>query len=253
MQESLSEKFREFARDDGADELQAACLVTQTLDPNFDSSKLHRQMSTLIKDCDNTAEPWLYLQKVGFAGNEDDYSAVANSRMDLVLQHKRGIPITLGVVLLHVARQLGHTSHGVNFPGHFLVRIDATLVDPFRMTKTSEAECLRDSAVSAADAFAASSAKTIALRMLNNLKSNYAKHGNWDLALDILDYQIVIEPATPRLHLERGEFWVSLGAIGAARHCFERALALAEPQEPRAVALAKARLSALSDIKEVLH
>ena len=253
MQKSLSEQFSELARDDAVDELQAACLVTQTLDPNFDSCNLHRQMNTLIENCDNAAAPWRYLQSIGFAGNEDDYSSVENSRMDLVVLHKRGIPITLGVVLLHVARQLGHTSHGINFPGHFLVRVDATLVDPFHMTTTSEAECLRDSDVALKDAFAITSAKAVALRMLNNLKFNFARRGKWDLALDILDYQIAIEPGEPQLHLERGEFWVSLGAVGVARQCFEQAIALAQPQAPKTAALARVRLSALADHKEVLH
>jgi regulator of sirC expression with transglutaminase-like and TPR domain len=253
MQESLSEKFHKFSQDDAADELQAACLVAQTLEPKLDFRDLQRRLGVLVDDCDNADEPWLYLQEIGFVGNEDDYAAVENSRIDLVVQSKCGIPITLGVVLLHVARQLGHTTHGVNFPGHFLVRIDADLVDPFHMRRTTEAQWLRGSDVSAEEAFASASAQTIALRMLNNLKWNFAGLGNWDLALDILDYQIVIDPAAPQLHLERGEFWVSLGAIGAARHCFEEVVALANPLEPKIAALAKARLAALSEIKEVLH
>ena len=67
MQESLSEKFHKFSQDDAADELQAACLVAQTLEPKLDFRDLQRRLGVLVDDCDNADEPWLYLQEIGLA------------------------------------------------------------------------------------------------------------------------------------------------------------------------------------------
>ncbi|MCZ6460093.1 MAG: hypothetical protein O6766_12115, partial [Gammaproteobacteria bacterium] len=106
MLAGLSEKFASFSRDDTGDELQAACLVTQALDASVDLAALSLQMKNLVAGCIAGIEPWNYLKQVGFGGSADDYAALDNSRMDLVLQNRRGIPITLGVVLIHVGREL---------------------------------------------------------------------------------------------------------------------------------------------------
>ena len=70
-----------------------------------------------------------------FRGNQDDYYDSRNSYPSLVLERKRGIPIALAMVYKCVANRLGLDVHGVNAPGHFLVRIKLegawTFVDPF--------------------------------------------------------------------------------------------------------------------------
>ncbi len=71
----------------------------------------------------------------GFRGNEHDYYAPENSFLDHVLEHKVGLPITLSVVYLEVARRAGIPLYGVAFPGHFLVACNAgdhkLVMDPF--------------------------------------------------------------------------------------------------------------------------
>ena len=71
---------------------------------------------------------------LGFAGDTADYSNPRNSLLDVVLDRRRGIPITLSVVLIEVARRLGVELVGVGMPGHFLVRAagdDDVFADPF--------------------------------------------------------------------------------------------------------------------------
>lgn len=71
---------------------------------------------------------------LGFAGDTDDYGDPRNSLLDVVLDRRKGIPITLSVLLMEVARRRGLELVGIGMPGHFLVR-DATdedvFVDPF--------------------------------------------------------------------------------------------------------------------------
>ncbi|HLM65706.1 MAG TPA: transglutaminase-like domain-containing protein [Acidimicrobiales bacterium] len=71
---------------------------------------------------------------VGFRGDTDDYKDPRNSLLDVVLDRRRGIPITLSIVVMEVGRRLGLDLQGVGMPGHFLVRDgddpDA-FIDPF--------------------------------------------------------------------------------------------------------------------------
>ncbi len=253
MLASLSEKFANLSRDDKSDELQAACLVTQALDASVELASLSLQMKNLAAGCVADIDPWNYLRQAGFSGNADDYAALDNSRMDLVLQNRRGIPITLGVVLIHVGRELGYRTQGVNFPGNFLVRVDDALIDPFHMTQTSEEECLRENRNATADAFVAAPPRVIALRMLNNLKFNFAALGSWDRALDILDYQMAMEPGSAGLHIERGDFWSRLDAIDMARQAYERAAELVAAADFASQSLVAGRLAALPGRKDPLH
>ncbi len=72
--------------------------------------------------------------EAGFRGNEGDYYDPENSYLDTVLARRVGIPITLSVVTLEVARRSGTALVGIGMPGHFLVgTLDATprYVDPF--------------------------------------------------------------------------------------------------------------------------
>jgi regulator of sirC expression with transglutaminase-like and TPR domain len=81
---------------------------------------------------------------LGFAGDRDDYGNPRNSLLDSVLDRRRGIPITLAVVLVEVARRRGLDLVGVGMPGHFLVRAgdDPDLfVDPFHRTLLDRDGC----------------------------------------------------------------------------------------------------------------
>ena len=80
----------------------------------------------------------LFTGESRFRGNNEDYYDPANSYLDEVLLRKTGIPITLSVVTIEVARRLGVRMSGVGMPGHFLVgsyapigKIPDRFIDPF--------------------------------------------------------------------------------------------------------------------------
>src|SRR5438552_340584 len=60
-------------------------------------------------------------EEEGFTGNRDDYYDVENSYLDSVLARRTGIPITLSIVYMEVARQVGLPMQGIGLPGHFVV------------------------------------------------------------------------------------------------------------------------------------
>lgn len=119
-----------------------------------------------------------------FAGNRVDYYDARNSFLDDVITRRTGIPITLAVVLIEVARRCGVALAGVGMPAHFLVRsVDdpAYFVDPFDGVPLDEDGCRRVFARVAGTSAAFDPSfldpvptRTILLRMLANLRSIYA-------------------------------------------------------------------------------
>jgi regulator of sirC expression with transglutaminase-like and TPR domain len=76
-----------------------------------------------------------FFQELGFAGNVNDYYDARNSYLPDVLRTRRGIPITLALLYVELASQVGLQAAGVSFPGHFLVKLHMprgeVVIDPF--------------------------------------------------------------------------------------------------------------------------
>jgi regulator of sirC expression with transglutaminase-like and TPR domain len=114
-------------------------------------------------------------EREGFRGDRDEYDDPDNSMLDLVLERRRGLPITLSVVYVEVARRAGIALAGVGIPGHFLVghvgAMPPVLLDPFSGGRIVTAE------VKARHVRPWGPHET-ALRMLNNLVGSYATRGD---------------------------------------------------------------------------
>lgn len=64
-----------------------------------------------------------FFHELGFAGNVNNYYDRRNSLLPAVLETRRGIPLTLALLYIELATQLGLRAQGVSFPGHFLVKL----------------------------------------------------------------------------------------------------------------------------------
>ena len=73
---------------------------------------------------------YLFREK-GFTGNSDNYYALGNNFLNVVLKKKTGIPITLAVIYIEVGRRAGLPLVGINFPSHFLVKYQLEHLDIF--------------------------------------------------------------------------------------------------------------------------
>jgi len=78
---------------------------------------------------------YVLFNQEGFRGNRGDYYDPRNSFLNDVIERKKGIPITLSVLYIEVARRAGLELRGVGFPGHFLVKYEQgdeeIVIDPF--------------------------------------------------------------------------------------------------------------------------
>jgi regulator of sirC expression with transglutaminase-like and TPR domain len=82
----------------------------------------------------NVISNYLFYQK-GFKGNTQNYYDVDNSYINKVMDRKLGIPISLSVIYILIARRLNIPIHGINIPGHFIIKFlskqDEFFIDPF--------------------------------------------------------------------------------------------------------------------------
>ena len=225
MTGSLITRFRQLAGDSSNDEMYAALLVNEALDPGVDAAAVRAGADELADGCADGVLPWAWLGEQGFAGNPDHHAAAANSCIADVLRTRQGIPISLAVLLVHVARRCGHEARGINFPGHFLARVDGVLVDPFSFEAVSEADCLgRLESGRRQGAFEVADSSMIALRMLNNVKFQFMGMARWDRALDLLECQLALWPGAAHLLVEKGSAWEALGAPDVAQRIYREAL-----------------------------
>ena len=139
--------------------------------------------------------------EMGFAGNEADYEDPRNSFLNEVLDRRTGIPITLSLVYMEVARRAGLAVEGVNFPGHFLLRCPAgrtrpaapdLIIDPFHRGAILSRELL---ARQSGDVLPRASKLQILARMLGNLKRVYVRMQSFPQARDVADLLIAVDPS----------------------------------------------------------
>ena len=119
----------------------------------------------------------------GFRGDAIDYHDPRNSLLDLVVERRIGMPITLSVLVIAVARRVGVTIEAIGAPGHFLVRDPDAMEyrDPFNSGAVVDPDALRRAvARMAPDAaqpdqlLAPVGPFAIMSRVLNNLQHSYA-------------------------------------------------------------------------------
>jgi regulator of sirC expression with transglutaminase-like and TPR domain len=171
----------------------------------------------------------------GFRGSRDDYYDPRNSFLDQVLARKTGIPITLCVVYIEVARRLGLEAFGINFPGHFLTRVGAApiIVDAFEGRVATRAECeTRLEAVVGRGAqltdeqLAPAGNKSVLLRMLSNLKSIHVARRDFESALGCCDRSLLLAPDSASELRDRGLLYHGLECPRPALMDLERYLEL---------------------------
>lgn len=223
MSPVIETALREFLATD-EDPVEGALVVAQILDVDADVDWARAEVASIadrVAGTDQGHRPFTPVDLVaavaaeGFKGAGDRYYEVDNSILDRVLRNRRGIPISLGVVLIGVAQHLGFDAQGVNFPRHFLVTIDDVLVDPYAVKPTTVENCrkwLADNNVSEQGAFDLTRPKDVVLRMLNNARILIQNGGDFVRALDISDYQLLVVPDYYGLYVERADAWLGLNA-----------------------------------------
>jgi regulator of sirC expression with transglutaminase-like and TPR domain len=174
-----------------------------------------------------------FFQELGFAGNVNDYYASANSYLHELLRTRRGIPISLAVLYIDLAQQIGLTARGVAFPGHFLVKVrmpqGEVILDPFTGRSLSRDELeerlvpykRRQGLLGEFDMplglfLQSASPREVVARMLRNLKEIHRAAEDWARLLSVQQRLVILLPRDWDERRDRGLAHAELGAWDAA-------------------------------------
>ena len=244
--------------DDGEDIplTEAALAIAQDVDPRLDlasaQSDIDRLAATLRArlpaDAGQVHKLRLlnrfFFHELGFAGNANDYYDPANSYLSKVLERRRGIPISLAVLLMEVGEQIGLPLRGVSFPGHFLVKLKVRAGDLYLDPMTGESlsreqleerlseflEAARTSVAEAAmprldgeafemalsQALREATSREILTRMLRNLKGIYHGRNDYARLLEVQNRLVVLLPDQHEERRDRGLVYAQLECPRAA-------------------------------------
>ncbi len=182
---------------------------------------------------------YVLFKQQGFKGNADDYYDPENSFLNRVMARKTGIPITLSVLYMEVARRVGLEVRGVGFPGHFLAKTvcdgEEIFVDPFHggsILSPADLQGLLDKLYGGRlevqpEYLLAVSNRQIVQRMLNNVKLIYANRQDPERCLRAVEQLVILNPDDPEQVRDRGLLRLRLEDGAGALTDLERFLELA--------------------------
>ncbi|HKA14831.1 MAG TPA: transglutaminase-like domain-containing protein [Myxococcota bacterium] len=170
----------------------------------------------------------------GFAGASEYYDP-RNSYLNEVLARRCGIPITLALVYMGVARRAGIDARGISFPGHFLVRCagrEGQIVDAFHGRTITLGDCEARLATALGPGIELrpevhlrdASAREILVRMLTNLQRIFGSRGDSERLLACCDRILLLTPTDPVALRDRAVMYQRLGWFAAAIADLEAAL-----------------------------
>jgi regulator of sirC expression with transglutaminase-like and TPR domain len=235
----------------------AALMIARVEYPTLDASRYLEQLDTLGREAArrvaaaksvpsevppsvdpdafariNALNDYLF-KELQFIGNDVQYEDPRNSFLNEVLDRRTGIPITLALVYIEVARRAGVQVEGVNLPGHFLLRCRARpgtmysrdlIIDAHHggaiITEGMCRELLRrhvgESAVWDAQLLAHATKPQILARMLLNLKRVYVSMYSFPQARDITQLLLAVDPSALNELRDRGLLAYHLNDFSAA-------------------------------------
>lgn len=170
----------------------------------------------------------ILFEEENYRGNALAYYDPRNSYLNLVMERKLGIPISLCALYRGVAERVGLPIWGANLPAHFMLGVrddlegDVIYLDAFHRGQMLDragcearvAEATGQDVWISPDHFSPCSARTFAARMLQNLKSIYLREEDYAAALPVLRRLCALETDDPREHRDLGVVLLKLGRSG---------------------------------------
>ena len=174
-----------------------------------------------------------FFHELGFAGNVNDYYDARNSYLPDVLRTRRGIPITLALLYIEVASQVGLEAAGISFPGHFLVKLHMprgeVVIDPFTGQSLSREDLderllpyrrqrglTGDFEAPLGLFLQAAPPRDVIARLLRNLKEIHRTAEDWPRLLPVLERLVVLLPEAWDERRDRGLVRAELGRFAEA-------------------------------------
>jgi regulator of sirC expression with transglutaminase-like and TPR domain len=270
IRESLVKAFSIAALSPDPDLAVAALMIARIEYPNLDASPYLDQLDAIgleakrrvaqasanAIDAPPRVDPDAYARvmalndylfgELRFVGNDTQYEDPRNSFLNEVMDRRTGIPITLALIYIEVARRAGVLVEGVNFPGHFLVRCPAgrgqfaedLIIDAHHggallsedacrtMFRRHSPDSHDDDPAAEARIFARAAKPQIMIRMLLNLKHVYVRMCSFPQARDVMELLLAVDPSAINELRDRGLLSYQLKDFSGALRDLQRYLHL---------------------------
>ena len=230
---------------------EAGLTLAQDNDPQFDlggaQAEVDRMAAKLHKRIPADTAPLqklrllnhYFYRELGFGGNINNYYDPDNSYLHRVTRTRRGIPISLAMIYIEIAQQIGLDVRGISFPGHFLMKLSTQageiILDPVNGSSLSReeleerlapfAEHIRQAGKPLATYLEPASARDILIRMLRNLKSLFFEYDRWQSLLDVQQRLLILLPGDVAERRDRGLAYAHLDCPNPALEDIETYLA----------------------------
>jgi len=226
-------------------QLEAAVAIAQDVEPSLDVQGVLAEIDALavrLKQriaADTVPLQRLrylnryFFQELGFAGNVNDYYDPGNSYLHRVLATRRGIPITLALIYIEIAQQIGLEARGVSFPGHFLIKLKMpqgeVVIDPFNGRSLSRDDLderiapyrrrhglLGEAELPLGLFLQTATSRAVLARLLRNLKEIHRGAEDWSHLLAVMQRLVVLLPEDWEERRDRGLVRAELGDADGA-------------------------------------
>ena len=190
-------------------------------------NEMGKELTSQIKDT-RSMRPTYIIEKLNefffdnkkFQPNISDYYNPVNNYLNIVLEKRTGIPITLSLIYIHLASYMDFKLHPVNFPSHFLVKYildqdsdESIVIDPFNKGRIMDDYVLQDllnkayprSTISLSnDLLKKTNSLQITIRVLNNLKNGYTEVDDLNKIMKINEMILSLDSTSPEALRDKG-------------------------------------------------
>ena len=258
---------------EGFDLLRAASLLprVEAREPDVDAVIAQvDQWASEVKDDAERRSTWqgplhalvsVMFTRARLRGDDDDYDAPKNSFLDDVIARRRGLPITLSLLIVETAKRAGLSACGLALPRHFMAGLmlsregaedsgDLFFIDAFHAQVLAPEDVAARAGLpleELAEHLLPAPPDVVLVRMLTNLRQSYLRRQDTACCLRVLSRLLLLKPREAALHLERAHLKSAVGDGPGALADAENGLKLAkDPEEKEAAERVLERLTKVS-------
>ena len=260
---------------DNMELVEGALELNKAVNPSSDTTWARLQLEKFVEEAElmlvneqNEEQRFdsflrIFFHDWGFQGDDQEYFSSENSFIEKVLVRRKGIPVSLGAIMLYVGRKLGFPLKGVSFPTQFIVRVDwphkaAEYINPFNGEFVGErvlhAWLIGQEGPLAElkpEHFQEADNPTIIGRWLALIKSALLREERYTLALRCSDLALTFVPDDPYEIRDRGFIYQQLDCHSVAVNDFQYFIDQC-PDDP-ASELLKNQVTAMNEKQVTLH
>ena len=184
-------------------------------------------------------------RRYGYGGSEAVFDDLNAANLMRVIDSRSGLPIAIGILFIVTARAQGWAATGVDFPGRFLVRLDAgglrKIIDPFADGAIIEAPEMRamfkafvgNHVELTPEHYREMGNRDILVRLQGNIKNRLIQREKWTDALNIIETMLLFQPEQNNLWHEAGLLYARTDRIVDAIRALEKYLSGTPAEEMR--------------------